>query len=108
MWINAIAPKVGQCIGLFRIFTSKYEVSTSEGESVTITFIFLPGAFWTEIGLHYLQTLAQGMRVWWAGQLEFAFCDVKVAIFLGLQAGEEKPVYSFREWGQNLLMVQSG
>jgi hypothetical protein len=31
------------------------------------------------------------MGVWWAGQLEFGFCDVKVAIFLSLQAWEFKP-----------------
>ncbi len=37
------------------------------------------------------------MGVWRAGQLEFAFCDVKVAKFLNLQAGRVKPSYSFRE-----------
>ena len=30
------------------------------------------------------------MGVWWAGQLEFGFCDVKVAIFLSFQAGGVK------------------
>ncbi len=30
------------------------------------------------------------MGVWWAGQLEFGFCDVKVAIFLSFQVGGVK------------------
>jgi len=30
------------------------------------------------------------MGVWWAGQLEFGFCGVKVAIFLSFQVGGVK------------------